>query len=222
MIAPAPRSGQWVVERWRGGAALLHGRPLLTDGRRRLALMEVTRPAIVLGSTTPVPDEPAAECEGVDIVRRRSGGGLVWLAPGESTWLDVTIPRDDPLWEDDIGRSFLWLGRVIAGALAELGVPTTVQAAGHEPGRDGSLVCFAGRGAGELLVGDRKLVGMSQRRTRAAARIQCVWYRSWTMDGLRPVVGDAVAERCADVGVGMAAVTAVDPLAAVVEAVRWR
>ena len=35
------------------------------------------------------------------------------------------------------------------------------------------LVCFAGVGPGEVLAGGRKLVGISQRRTRAGARFQC-------------------------------------------------
>jgi lipoate-protein ligase A len=35
------------------------------------------------------------------------------------------------------------------------------------------LVCFAGLGPGEVSAGGRKLVGISQRRTRAAARFQC-------------------------------------------------
>ncbi len=222
MISSGGQSAEWVFERWRGGAALLHKRPLMFDGRRRLAVMEVTRPALVLGSTTSLPDHRVGPGEGVDVVRRRSGGGVVWLAPGESTWLDVTVPRHDPLWDDDIGRSFLWLSRTIADALEDLGVRTILHTGGHVAGQDGSLVCFAGRGAGELLVGPRKLVGMAQRRTRAAARIQCVWYRSWSVSGLAAMVGDEVAERCADVGVGMGAVTAVDPLPAVIEAIQQR
>ncbi len=39
-----------------------------------------------------------------------------------------------------------------------------------------STVCFDGVGAGEVLLGGRKLVGISQRRTRHAARLQCCWY----------------------------------------------
>ncbi len=39
-----------------------------------------------------------------------------------------------------------------------------------------SLVCFAGLGPGEVTVDGRKLVGISQRRTRAGARFQCAVY----------------------------------------------
>src|SRR3546814_17233262 len=37
----------------------------------------------------------------------------------------------------------------------------------------GGTVCFAGRGPGEVLRGEAKVVGIRQRRTRAGARFQC-------------------------------------------------
>ena len=40
-------------------------------------------------------------------------------------------------------------------------------------------VCFAGIGAGEVIRDGAKLVGISQRRTRVAARFQCALYRTW-------------------------------------------
>ena len=40
------------------------------------------------------------------------------------------------------------------------------------------LVCFAGIGPGEVLLGGRKLVGLSQRRTRHGLRLQGMVYRS--------------------------------------------
>jgi hypothetical protein len=41
------------------------------------------------------------------------------------------------------------------------------------------VVCFAGLGPGEVTIGGRKAVGISQRRTREAARFQCVAYERW-------------------------------------------
>jgi len=38
------------------------------------------------------------------------------------------------------------------------------------------LVCFDGLGPGELTRAGAKLVGISQRRTRTAARLQACWY----------------------------------------------
>jgi hypothetical protein len=39
-----------------------------------------------------------------------------------------------------------------------------------------STICFDGIGAGEVLLDGGKLVGISQRRSRDAARLQCCWY----------------------------------------------
>ncbi|HCB33701.1 MAG TPA: hypothetical protein DEP69_00530, partial [Acidimicrobiaceae bacterium] len=173
---------------WRRGAAgPLHARPLPTDGRRRVSVLEVDRPALVLGSTSP-DVEPAGS--GFDVVRRTSGGGLVWLDPAESTWLDVFVPADDPLSERDVARAFAWLGERISLAFVSLGVPaaaatSTASGPSGRAGRD--LLCFGSVGHGEVVVvpepdgpaveGTRKLVGISQRRTRAGSRFQCVWYR---------------------------------------------
>ena len=45
-----------------------------------------------------------------------------------------------------------------------------------------SMICFDGVGAGEVLVDGRKLVGISQRRMRHAARLQCCWYAAYEPD----------------------------------------
>jgi lipoate-protein ligase A len=132
---------------------------------------------LVLGST-----QPAVEERGVPVVRRRSGGGAVLVGPGEVLWVDVLLPSGDPLWEDDVGRSFHWLGRAWVDALAALEVP----AAWH----DGPLictpwcrqVCFAGIGPGEVTVDGRKVVGLAQRRTRAGALFQCAALLRWDPD----------------------------------------
>ena len=41
------------------------------------------------------------------------------------------------------------------------------------------LVCFDGLAPGESTIEGAKLVGISQRRTRAAARLQCCWYHRY-------------------------------------------
>jgi len=63
-------------------------------------------------------------------------------------------------------------------------------------------VCFAGLGSGEVSVGDRKIVGMSQRRTRDWARFQCLVHRRFepddSLDVLAPhLAGGAFGERLA-------------------------
>jgi hypothetical protein len=45
-------------------------------------------------------------------------------------------------------------------------------------------VCFAGIGPGEVVTGDDKLVGISQRRSRAGARYQCAVHTTWSPQAL--------------------------------------
>jgi lipoate---protein ligase len=174
--------GSWAFEQVRGSAAALHGLdPLAGSGGRRLAVLEVDRPALVLGSTQSddVVDRDALATAGVELVRRRSGGGAVLLVPGDSLWVDLVLPRSDPLWDDDVGRATRWLGRAWAGALGDLGLDATVHEAGLVRTRWSPLVCFAGWGPGEVAVGGRKAVGLAARRSRHGARFQCGLGRSW-------------------------------------------
>ncbi len=157
-----------------GTAADAHGRPLPETFSRAVRIVDVTEPALVLGSTQPeVPDR------GVPVVRRRSGGGAVLVRPGEQVWADVLLPAGDPLWDDDVGRSFHWLGQAWVDTLHSLGL----EGRWH----DGPMVCtpwcrqvcFAGIGQGEVTVDGRKVVGMSQRRTRAGALFHCAALLRW-------------------------------------------
>jgi lipoate-protein ligase A len=198
----------WEVVERRGPAAELHARPLDASGRR-VEVLGWLRPALVLGSTQPWSDaEPAAADRlGADVVRRRSGGGAVLLRPGHDLWVDVTIPRDDPLWEDDVAVSFHWLGRAWVAALAGLGIEADVHLGPSVNGPWSKRVCFAGLGPGEVTVpggpggggdgdgdGRRKAVGISQRRTREGARFQCLALGSWDVAALLDLLAlDAAA-----------------------------
>jgi lipoate-protein ligase A len=144
--------------------------------------LDVDRPALVLGSTQPpdVVDGEIAAAARIDVTRRRTGGGAVFVAPGDVTWVDVFVPAGDPLWTDDVTRSFWWLGEVWAEALEALGTDRATVHRGPAI-RDGwsELLCFAGVGSGEVLLGGRKVVGLAQRRTRAGSRIQCAVLHRW-------------------------------------------
>lgn len=137
--------------------------------------------ALVLGSgqRPGVVDAAAARRNGLMVVRRRSGGGVVLVSPGDLLWVDIVIPRDDPLWHPDVGGAFLWLGHLWRSVLAGCGIAAEVHEGRYEPGPWGSLVCFAGHGPGEVFVAGRKVVGLSQRRGRAGARFQCGLLRRW-------------------------------------------
>lgn len=136
--------------------------------------------AIVLGSrqTPELVDAERCRAAGLDVVRRRSGGGAVLLRPGSMLWLDVVLPPASA--PADVRGSMVWLGRVWSETLTELGADlgdAEVHAGGMVDTPWSDLVCFAGIGPGEVIVGGRKLVGLSQRRTRHGVRAQCLVHR---------------------------------------------
>jgi lipoate-protein ligase A len=189
------------VRRLSGPAADLFTRPLSPGPA--VDLLDVTAPALVLGST-----QPPVETSAVPVVRRRSGGGAVLLDPSAVVWADVVLPAGDPLWDADVGRAFLWLGDVWVEALGRFfagGGPAARRHPGplvRSPLSD--LVCFAGLGPGEVTVEGRKVVGISQRRTREGALFQCAALLRWDFEGVASLLGlPAAAADLADVAAGL-------------------
>lgn len=165
-----------------GTAEEFHARPIPGD----LTEAEVwsfapVGSALVLGSAQDhtVADADATSAAGVDVVRRRSGGGAVYVDPARCVWVDVVLPRHDERWSDDVREATYWLGAAWQRALASLGLDAVLYRGGLEQTPWGRTVCFAALGPGEVLVGDRKVVGISQRRTREGARFQCIAYDHW-------------------------------------------
>lgn len=172
-----------------GTVAELHGRELPLE-RRSVWVMAPTTATLVLGSAQgdDLVDRGAAAAAGWDVARRRSGGGLVALDPPEVVWVDVVVPRGDPLWSEDVGEAFGWLGDAWGRALASMGIAAVVHHGATEAPAEGRVVCFAGVGRGELTVDGAKLVGLSQRRTRVGARFQCLLHRRWRPERWWPLV----------------------------------
>lgn len=188
----------WDVEHHREPAATFHGRALPDPAARAVWVCEPTGPALVLGSSqrNDVVDDAACAAAGVEVVRRRSGGGAVLVGPGDLLWVDVIVPADDVLWDDDVGRASHWLGAVWAAALAELGMTTTVHRGAMQRPPWSDLVCFAGLGPGEVITPEgAKVVGISQRRTRAAARFQCAALARWAPTELVSLLALPAVER---------------------------
>jgi lipoate-protein ligase A len=144
----------------------------------------------------------------LSIVRRRSGGGAVLLVPQAVVWIDLIVPTGSPAWTDDVRASMVRAGNIWRTSLAEPGL--VVHAGGMVQSDWSSLVCFAGVGPGEVLVGARKLVGLSQRRTRHGARIQGLVHT-------RPLVAETIryiaADRRPAAPLGEAAHATVEPAA---------
>lgn len=172
----------WSLEHLVGSAAAFHGRPVPPGAGHAVWWFDVERPALVLGSTQPddLLDAAAVAAADIEVVRRRSGGGAVHLVPGAVTWVDVILPASDPRWTDDVTHSFRWLGHAWARVLQDLGhAEPVVHGGGLVRTAWSHVACFAGLGPGEVTVEGRKVVGISQRRTRDAARFQCALIHRW-------------------------------------------
>ncbi|MFK7918305.1 MAG: hypothetical protein AB8G14_09535 [Ilumatobacter sp.] len=184
----------WRVVRRRSDAAAFHRAPIPEPATPEIWVHDVTRPALVLGSTQRgdgIADVAACERAGVDIVRRRSGGGAVLLVPAQVVWVDVILPAGHLGWSNDIHRPMMWLGERMAAAFAAAGVAGTSVHRGALVQSDHSrLICFDGLGPGELTLDGAKLVGISQRRTRDVARLQCCWYTSYEPGELTALLVD--------------------------------
>jgi lipoate---protein ligase len=142
----------------------------------------VPGPTLVLGSTqtADLVAVDALRARGVALAQRRSGGGAVYLSPGDPLWLDAWIPRADPLWRPDVSVAAEWVGHWWRDALRRRGLDRLEIHTGRAvPGEWGRLVCFAGRGPGELFMGPRKIVGLSQWRAREGALFSSCAYRRW-------------------------------------------
>jgi lipoate---protein ligase len=136
------------------------------------------KPALVLGRSQRAGhvDLTAARAAGVAVYGRTSGGGAVFV-DGCALSLDVALPAGHPLAASDVTRSYRWLGEAWAEALHRLGIaharaiPTEeVRAISPLPPDDPlRLACYGTLSPWEVVVGRRKVVGLSQVRRRAGA-----------------------------------------------------
>lgn len=178
----------WQVEHLNGPVGALHERSVeilygTASPGRLVRVMEPVDQALVLGSTQSedVVDLPACAAAGVQVVRRRSGGGAVLVQPGAQVWVDVVLPAGDVLWCADVGRAAWWVGQAWAAALGAMGTKGVSVWTGPMLRRPwSSLVCFAGLAPGEVsTAGGGKIVGISQRRARTGTLFQCSCLLRW-------------------------------------------
>ncbi len=176
-----------------GSAALLDG--LAGDPAPTLRWYRARRTAIVLGRGQRRLEVRASA--DLDLVRRDSGGGAVLLDP-ELLSLDVAVPVGHP-WIDpaDLGAVFTRVGAAWAAALGDLGLrgavvhdgPSTTPRASDARSSLIAAVCYATLGRGEVHVGGRKVVGLSQRHRRHGVLVQCGLLRRWRPAALLKALG---------------------------------
>lgn len=168
----------------------------------------VDRTVLVLGRAArdPVLNPAAAERLGVEVVRRRSGGGPV-LWDAELVSFDVVLPPGHPLAHRDLAMAYRWIGEAVAEGVATLGVPVRVvgvdEAHAAQRRTDATSVraaraCFGGLSPFEVVgPDDRKVVGLSQVRRRTGALFQCGVPLSFDAPLLAELLEPDPAERAA-------------------------
>jgi lipoate-protein ligase A len=169
----------WTLQHSHGDAGAFHA--IDPAPARTATFHAVDRPTLVLGSAQSEAEVDArvASTIGVDVVRRRSGGGAVLLMPDEFVWLDLVIPLDDPLWDVDVARAMVWVGELWQRVLGDLGMDVAVHREAMVRADWSRSVCWAGTGTGEVVAERGKAVGISQRRTRELARFQTMCHLRW-------------------------------------------
>jgi lipoate-protein ligase A len=134
----------------------------------------VARPTLVLGGSQSLDVLNSLARTSTTIRRRRGGGGLVLLRP-DDIWIDWWIPAEDPRWSKDVHISSNHAGSWWAQTLRDV---VDGEVSVHQGSLAGDpalrLVCFAGRGPGEVFVGGRKLVGVTQWRVREGTFLSTV------------------------------------------------
>lgn len=167
------------------------------DGRARLRWYVPTDAAVVLGRG----QRDAADVPGHERLQRPSGGGAV-LMDDDLLSLDIVLPPDHPwLADPDLAAVFDPVGDAWAAALTDLGVPdvaihrgaATASRLGPADRRPLAEVCYASLGRGEVTSGGRKIVGLSQRRRKQGALIQCGMLHVWKPGPLIAALGVEVA-----------------------------
>ncbi len=95
-----------------------------SDSSRRVSVLDVDRPAMVLGSTQrdEIVDHDAARGTAGRHRSPTNGWGSRLSRTDTTVWIDVVIPSDDPLWRDDIAHAFDWFGQAWHAALRAVGV----------------------------------------------------------------------------------------------------
>lgn len=167
------------------------------------------RPTLVLGSTQSIEVLNRDRLGDLALRRRRGGGGLVLLQP-DDIWIDWWIPVDDGRWRGDVHASSRVAGQWWATALAQF---VSGEISVHEGPLEGDpayrLICFAGRGPGEVFVDGKKAAGVTQWRVRegvfvstvlhAHASREVLTYLGEPPDGLELAIDHQVLSSLSDV-----------------------
>lgn len=133
-------------------------------------------PGLVLGCSqkNAISTDPAREPAGIEVVSRQAGGGAVLVGP----WMlsvSVVLPNAHALVSGNLVASYRWLGELYASLLQDLGVaahaitPEEARALHQAVPAELAWACYGGFSPWEVVVGQKKIVGLAQVRKRTGA-----------------------------------------------------
>lgn len=137
----------------------------LRDGRPFARFYRWNPPSMSFGYFQPVErlvDIRAAEAAGIGVVRRKSGGKMVFHAD-EITFsigMPLSLLRHDIAGKGDFLACFQALMRPLVDALTVAGIPARFSEEHEvEPGRSGRIHCYAAAAGHSIYAGGKKLIG---------------------------------------------------------------
>jgi len=174
---------EWIIVKSSDTAQELHNADFKDSIKPTIIVNQLSQDALVLGSSQSIQLDTARASENnIEICKRKSGGGLVYMNHKQDLWVDIYLPNNSPLFVKDIGKSFLWVGQLWKDALSSYWTKDQLVMAEtkHPENSLSKLICFEGVGHGEILLNGpngklKKIVGLSQKRKRHGCKIQCLF-----------------------------------------------
>ena len=144
----------------------------------------------------------------IPLYHRRAGGTAVLVGPNLLS-LDVILPAGNPLILPDIVESYRWFGSVWVKTLESLGVETRLvlpQKAHAQrallkqeatQSREAILIraCFGSLSSYEVIVQERKVVGLDMIRRRTGSLLQAGLLLKWDIEPLIELLGHTPEEQ---------------------------
>jgi lipoate-protein ligase A len=191
---------KWLMVPARSGAENMARDTALMDRARQtgesvFSIYEWERPTLSLGRNQTARgryDLGAAEAQGIDVVRRPTGGRAL-MHHREVTY-SVTAPIAD---DESLHDSYHRINRLLLDGLRRLGVSASEAPVIERTPQPGTLPCFATPAQGELVADGGKLVGSAQLRQNGAL----LQHGSILIADDQPLIGGLLLDRADTVSV---------------------
>ena len=179
---PTNQLDSWTIETKHSETALAHEANLEEWQKPTIWIIEPKDTCLVLGKSQrgrAFLNLSYLEEQNINLTVRQSGGGAVLVSPEDMLWVDIFIPQGSKFWIPDIAKASMWIGKIWHDALKRLNIECSLFDQKFSRSEASDLICFISRAAGELFVANRKILGISQRRSKFGTRFQCALIINW-------------------------------------------